>query len=137
MSVVSAVMQFQIFRHPDCGQAAMGNLCPAQQAALETFVDDVRALFDELVRGQSSTLPTIAAIQGAKVVLNSSPIVLKVRLVQNWHEVATKDIRERSIEDMLRSDYLDVPGVVTGAQMLDVYNSHTQQQKAAITKAVS
>jgi hypothetical protein len=113
----------------------MGNLCPAQKAALTAFVADVVALFDELVRDQSSTLSTVAAIQGAKLVLNSSPDVLKVRLVQNWHEVAIKDIKKRSIEDMLQSDYLDVPGVVTGAQMLHVYNSHTDQQKAAITEA--
>ena len=41
----------------------------------------------------------------------------------------------QSLEAMLQTDYLDVPTIITGKQMLAVYNEQPEAQQAVITQA--
>lgn len=112
--------------------ASMGNLCEAQHRTLEGFTDDVQALFAALLHQQPLTEPAALALNGAKAALGVAPLLLKIQLVQNWIAVSRE---EKSLRDMLESDYLDVPNVITGRQMLEMYNAQPPPQQAVITQA--
>jgi hypothetical protein len=111
----------------------MGNLCPAQQHALAVFIHDVQDLFKELTCDQTDV--TAIAINAASTILQNTPCVGQQRLIENWYEVTMQDTTETTIEQMLSSSYLDVPGIVKGKQMLELYTKQPAPQQAVIKTA--